>query len=324
MYIHVPSEFNSNYPQIEYPVLYVFDPDAHFLSIVSMIDRMSTNVGEEICPQMIIVGVRNTDRVRDMFPIHEEDRFHDFLENELIPYIDDKYPTKPYRVLFGHSITGLRTVHTAIFYPHLFNAYIALDPSLCHEYCGWFTKYEREIEDFDLGGNRMFLAMAHTMVGKDTTAVRQDTSGRASHMNAMMDFSENMLQKNNEGEQYQWKYYPDRSHNSVTLPATLDGIEQIFSWYKNNTYEFIFADDTSPEQAFNAYKEHYEQVSSQLGYTEWPSEGQLHTLIWYLHHIKNMTKKALLFAQLNVQNYPNSSSAKEQLEEIKMNLGVSN
>ncbi len=322
LYIHVPREFNLGYPETDYPVLFVLDAESHFLSIVGMLDRMSTNIGEELCPQMMVVGISNTDRVRDMFPIEDEDKFHEFLEKELIPYIDKKYPTQPYRVLYGHSITGLRTTHTAIFYPDLFNAYIAIDPSLCHQYCGWFTKEAKAIKTFELPKNqRFFLAMANTMDGKDTTEVKQDTSGRASHMNAMMTFSNQMMAKNNEFiPQFGWQYYPDESHNSVTLRATLDGLEHIFAWYKNDSYDQIFDEEADAETAFTVYQTHYKNVSEILGYELKPPEQQVSTLIWYLVHIKNMNKKALLFAQLNVKNYPNSEHAKNQLEEVKASL----
>jgi predicted alpha/beta superfamily hydrolase len=313
LFIHVPSEFNQSYPQVKYPVLYVLDPSSHFLSIVSMMDRMSTNIGEEICPQMIVVGVRNTDRIRDMFPINNEDRFHQFLEKELIPYIDQKYPTQPYRVLFGHSLTGLRTIHTAIFHKELFKAYLAIDPSLCHEYCSWYEKHQEVIKEYETGNNHMFLAMANTMNGKDTTEVKLDTSGRASHMNAMMEFSERMTKKGNTN--FQWQYYPDESHNSVTLRATLDGLEHLFSWYKNESYDLIFDENTTPEAALAAYQAHFEQLSIQLGYTVIPPEGQVSTIVWYLNEIKQMPQKAYLFAKMNAENYPDSEHAQNQLQE---------
>jgi len=53
LFVHIPSEFNIGHFRlhpIKYPVVYVLDPEAHFPSVVSMIDRMSY---EELCPQMI-------------------------------------------------------------------------------------------------------------------------------------------------------------------------------------------------------------------------------------------------------------------------------
>ena len=318
--IHIPREFHSAYPPVSYPVLYVLDPEAHFLSLVGMVERMSTNSAEEICPPMIVVGVQNTHRVRDMFPIQEEDRFHEFLETELIPYIDENYPTQPYRVLFGHSISGLRTVHTAIFHRNLFNAYIAIDPSFCHQYCRWWKKYPQQRENFELGDNRMFLAMAHTMGDKDTTEIRLDTSGRATHMNSMMEFAEKMLKKNKEKQTFTWKYYPEYSHSGVTLQASLDGLEQIFSWFKNESLDILYSENSSPTQAFQAYSSHFQQVSSELGYEYLPPEAQVSMLVEYLYRSKKRPDKALPFAEMNVKNYPSSEYPQVQLAELRRAL----
>lgn len=325
LFIHVPSEFNIGYSRLhptKYPVMYVLDPEAHFPSIVSMIDRMSY---EETCPQMIVVGVtvKSEERIKEMFPINEEDKFHQFLENELIPYIDKQYPTAPYKVLFGHSLTGLRTVHTAINHPKLFNAYITIDPSLCHEYCRWHIKYQKQIDNFGLGNDRMFLAMAHTMGDKDTTEVKKDTSGMATHMNSMMNLSENMLKKNNEKENYAWKYYPEHSHGGVTLQATLDGLESIFAWFKNDRVNLVYSEDSTPEEAVNIITAHFKKVSEELGYKYLPPEDKVYYLAWYLQHRSQQPEKAFLFAEMNLRNYPEGeylAYSKKLLEEIKSTL----
>ena len=91
----------------------------------------------------------------------------------------------------------------------------------------------------------------------------------------------------------------------------------MFSWFRNETYEHIFLEDTSATESFEIYVEHYKRVSSELGYEYLPPEGQVSTLVWYLQHIKNSPEKAFLFAEMNAKNYPNSDHAQEQLEEIR-------
>jgi predicted alpha/beta superfamily hydrolase len=60
---------------------------------------------------MIVVGIQNVDRRRDYTPdkvvtVRENnsgggESFLSFLEDELIPELDQKYRTAPYRILFG-------------------------------------------------------------------------------------------------------------------------------------------------------------------------------------------------------------------------------
>ena len=89
-------------------------------------------------PRMIIVGILNTNRMRDLTPTHiqgspEYDdstifkstgggkQFMSFMEKELIPYIDSTYSTAPYRMFIGHSLGGLMVIDALFHHKHLFN-----------------------------------------------------------------------------------------------------------------------------------------------------------------------------------------------------------
>jgi len=66
--IHLPTGYEKS--QEKYPVLYVLDGGAvpSFSIVTGTVERMAY----EIIPNMIIVGIRNTDRDRDMFPMELE------------------------------------------------------------------------------------------------------------------------------------------------------------------------------------------------------------------------------------------------------------
>lgn len=51
-----------------YPVLYLLDGDAHFLSTVGIIQQLSQTNGNAVLPEMIVVGIENTNRLRDLTP----------------------------------------------------------------------------------------------------------------------------------------------------------------------------------------------------------------------------------------------------------------
>ena len=116
-WVHIPKKFNENSSKKKYPVLYLLDGPDHFVSVTGLIQKLSTSLGDEICPEMIIIGIESKDRVKDFLPVLTEnieeniknikqDDFTTFLEKELIPYIDSVYPTLPYRLLIGHSLGG--------------------------------------------------------------------------------------------------------------------------------------------------------------------------------------------------------------------------
>src|SRR5450755_1302956 len=71
VWVYVPnSGSNDFYSKQRYPVVYLLDGDAHFYSVVGMIQQLSSVNGNTICPQMIVVGIPNTDRTRDLTPTH--------------------------------------------------------------------------------------------------------------------------------------------------------------------------------------------------------------------------------------------------------------
>src|SRR5438270_1739627 len=131
--------------KLRYPVLYMTDGDGHMKEVSGIIDFL---VGHNRMAPVIIVGIPNTDRTRDLTPTHADakgpdgaigqsfptsggaDRFLQFIQTELFPEIEKRYPTGSYRIFAGHSFGGLLAIHTLVNHTDMFNAYIAVSPSL--------------------------------------------------------------------------------------------------------------------------------------------------------------------------------------------------
>ena len=87
-------------------------------------------------PPMIIVGVANTHRYRDLLPVPTRGRaetggaeaFLKVLENEIIPYVEKNYRTKPFRVLAGPQAAAIFSLYALLENPQLFNIIIAENP----------------------------------------------------------------------------------------------------------------------------------------------------------------------------------------------------
>jgi predicted alpha/beta superfamily hydrolase len=131
IYIALPSDYNS---ENTYPVLYLLDAEWYFQQTATVINSLSD--GGRILP-MIVVGIPNTIRKKDFGHTpdstiknykHGTERFIEFLDKELIPYIDKNYATNNYRILKGWCATGFFTINTLFEKPDLFNAYYAATP----------------------------------------------------------------------------------------------------------------------------------------------------------------------------------------------------
>ena len=135
IWVYVPDGLSPFYAKKHYPVVYLFDGDGHFHSVTGMIQQLSQVNNNTVLPEMIVVGITNTDRTRDLTPTHVSsspymdslmlkssgggENFTAFIEKELIPHIDSVYPTAPYRVLIGHSLGGFLSLMCAARHPVL-------------------------------------------------------------------------------------------------------------------------------------------------------------------------------------------------------------
>jgi len=133
--------------QDRYPGIYCLDGDNLSLAFVAATVRM---LSHRKIPEMFVVAIANTDRSRDMFPVRLEgrpttggaDKFLGFLNEELIPFVDQNYRTENFRVLYGASAAGLFTVYALLARPDSFSAYIASSPMIgrCPEFISKKTK----------------------------------------------------------------------------------------------------------------------------------------------------------------------------------------
>jgi predicted alpha/beta superfamily hydrolase len=134
--------------QRRYSVLYVLDAETHFNMVASVVDFMSAGTygNNNQIPELIVVGIMNTDRRRDMTPTAAKkgfdgkvtaiyhnsgggDAFLDFLERELVPRIEREFRTTDHRTLAAHSLAGVLATHAFMTRPRLFKAHLLIDPS---------------------------------------------------------------------------------------------------------------------------------------------------------------------------------------------------
>ncbi len=129
-----------------YPVIYLLDGAANedWFHAASLFDFLETY---GVMPATIVVGVANVDRQRD-FTMPSSDpedlkaaptsggaeKFIDFVERDLIPYVGVHYRVSDRRTIVGQSLAGLVATQILLERPHLFTDYVIVSPSL------WWNK----------------------------------------------------------------------------------------------------------------------------------------------------------------------------------------
>ncbi len=325
IWVSIPESASSDrISQTKYPVLFLLDGDAHFHSVTGMIKQLSTVNGNTVSPEMIVIGIPNTDRTRDLTPTHVEvafgdstfartsgggTNFLDFMEKELIPYIENKYPVSNYRTFIGHSFGGLTVVNALIKRPQLFNNYVAIDPSLWWDDQVLLALADSVFTETEFDGKVLYVSVANTMdEGMDITRVHNDTTESTEHIRSILQFIQSTETKKDNGLLFGWKYYNDDDHSSVPLIAEYDALRFLFPWHKLNGLDKFFSPNSTStsEDLMNLLTSHYDNVSNHFGYIVIPPEQFINSLGYAF--MPKMPDKAYALFNLNIQNYPNSAN----------------
>jgi uncharacterized protein len=300
-----------------FPVLYMTDGDSHFLHTRGTIDFLVRN---GLMPDVILVGVMNTDRTRDLTPTkgygQQADgsrvpleksggagKFLDFFEKELIPYVDGAYRTAPYRIFAGHSLGGLFALDALVERTGLFNATIAASPSLSWD------------DDVILGRTANFLGsrkeLRHTLFVTMANEEEGDPSPtRFEQLRKIL--------KRTKAEGFAWgaELMDDEDHGSVVLRSHYYGLRKIFDGWRLPRDRKAGGYPGTVEEL----KNHYKRLSERIGYAVPPPEPAVNQ-VGYQHLLRKDFKGALPFFRWNVELYPESANVHDSLGEALEKAG---
>ena len=317
----------------KYPVLYLLDGDGHFPSIVGLVQQLSQVNGNSVLPEMIIVGIPNTDRTRDLTPTHISsdppmmdinsskttgggENFVDFIEKELMPHVDSIYPTAPYKILIGHSFGGLTVMNILINHTRLFNAYIAIDPSMWYDQQRFLAATEKRLTEKKYSGTRLFVGIANTMPdGMTLATLKTDKTVETRHIRSIFELDRFCKANTQNGLKYASRYYNNDNHGSVPLASEYDGLRFIFDYHKFNMTGKDFSDST--DAIVNKFRNHYELISKEMGYKVAPNELFINSLAYDAMNKKYYYRSAALF-QMNIDNYPKSGNVYDSYADLMM------
>lgn len=327
--IYLPkSASNRMYSKQKYPVIYVLDGEEHFQGLAAMMENMGSL---RVFQESIIVAIPNVDRIRDFTPTHITsgifldsvsakssgggEKFTLFLQKELIPEIESKYPTAPYRMLIGHSLGGLFVINTLLKHTELFNSYISIDPALWYDNSKLSKEAENILSDKKFDNRTVFISVANGFKKKLDTAEVRKTVTPFNDAVLAMDRLKSALQLNSY-KNFLWKikYYEAEGHNSVPFISEYDGLHYIFRDYNFlsvDNYD-LFSTSVKDKTILDALKAGYKQISKSMGYEILPSESVTNNL-GYAFLRANKLESAYNFFQMNEINYPHSFNVYDAL-----------
>lgn len=301
------------YSQQHYPVIYLLDADVNFAPLLG-IQQFLTRGTFPMMPEMIIVGILNTDRTRDLTPTHVRDtlgkpqkggsyaksggadKFVAFVHTELMPVINKQYRTLDYTILAGHSFGGLTAIHTLLKYPHYFNAYVAMDPSLWWDSEVMLSKLDSLKQNQSFSGRQLYLTSSVKVpAGNFNTAAQQP--------DATQRFVKSL--RDSELKTFGYRYFEDESHGTVALPSMYYGLKFLFDGYQQPR-----SVTRNPDELTLSFRRFKEKIGVNIAPPEYLTEALGNSCIE-----TNDLKNAIAFYQISVTNYPDSKRALKFLAE---------
>ena len=334
IWVHVPDNTTGAiFGETSYPVLYLLDGPGHFHAVTGLLNNLGQN---GIVPKMVVVAIPNTDRTRDLTPTHVDemfgdssfietsgggDKFLEFMEKELIPYVEENYPVTGYRTFVGHSFGGLTAMHALFSKAHLFSNYVAIDPSMWWDDWLLVNKADAVLEGKSLEGRALFMGVANTMEeGMDMDRVKEDTARSSNHIRSILSLIEKLEEKQDSPLEFAWKYYEDDDHGSVPLITEYDALRFLFPWYRLKGLDRFFEEDAEddPKELIEALDDHYGLVSKHFGYSVLPPEPDVNSLAY---NFMNMNKPNIARAmfEMNIKNYSASANVYDSMGDFHLN-----
>ncbi|MBL4605980.1 MAG: alpha/beta hydrolase [Flavobacteriaceae bacterium] len=228
--VKLPSDYELNSDKV-YPVIYVFGGNTLTYSIAYDTDLLVRTGHLE---SAIIVGISNISqetRQRDLTPpfmkqdidetdspLGKADNHLDFVQKEVIDFIERTYRTSSTRIAVGHSREGLMVMYSLISKTDLFQGHTALSPALWRENNLFIDNFKKFISKTDTIKSYLFLSMGDQEVNKMKNA-----------FNSTIEF----LSTDSISKKIKWNslYTKGATHNNNALLSAPIGIETIL---KNN------------------------------------------------------------------------------------------
>lgn len=294
VFIHLPAGYERSTER--YPVLYVLDGAAHWTYASAMADFFAVN---GMAPPLIVVGVPNTDRARDLTPVKSEDVPHGggspaflrFLREELAPAVDKAYRTQPYRILFGHSLAGMFAVHTLLTEPGAFGAHIAASPWLVYG-----DHYVVKRADALLAKGLLPNAFLYMTVGDEPEVIP-----------AVKAFRKWLEERNIPGLRWELENLSKDTHGSLTLKTLYAGLEKLYSGWNLPA--------AKARKGPAAIEAHFASLSRAFGYEILPPEGVVNRAGYGLLLQEKDAARAVEVFRLNLRLYPHSANVHDSLGE---------
>lgn len=291
--VQLPKSYAAN-PSKKFPIIYRLDGAGNLVMMNAVLESLQS---QGAAPEVIIVAIENTERLRDLYPTVNTDpngpvgyggggeKFLSFITNELMPMIEGKYRVHDFRIIAGASAAGVFSLYALQKQPALFDAALSYSAAVWWAY-GATGKSTVEF----LKNTPKLHHYIYTAIGNEGAPMRA--------------FYDEMIDgiKTHQPEGLRWvnDSFSNVPHNLVSTAARF------------RAYHNLFYPEVMPVQHFDGTVEsieaYYQEVSAQRGQSMEAQEWVIRNLGYHFVNQGELARAITLF-KYGVKRYPDVPDA---------------
>lgn len=210
-----------------YPVLYLLDggttwQDFHHISGLAQLGTVNGTT-----PDIILIGIASVDRRNELalptenpeliarYPTHgQSERFRRFIADEVQPFVESRFRTNGETALMGESLAGLFVVETFLKEPQMFDAWVAVSPSLWWDGGRLAQQSGAHLRDHSNDARTLILTMGNE--GAEAQALMETLTA-------------NLREHASSGLTWTFQPRPDETHATIYHGAALDAFRRLYA-----------------------------------------------------------------------------------------------
>ena len=275
--------------------MYVLDGEYVFDYAAAAVTFMGNDFG--FLPEMIVVGVPNTDRLRDFYVTYEPNagylNFLDFLKNELKPFVEKTYNTNGFDLFYGWSSGSSIGTYLLGSDHKLFDAYILSGTGI---------------------GSRTDSLWRARMPGKDylNTFLYATTESDGPRLKSLRKLENTLVELEPRGLNWQVTVPPNSGHVEMLSRGLYEGLSYVF----NDFY-------LSEEQVMGGSKEilkYFKSLNEKYGYEVIIPKGVFIEAVSTILY-KDMFEESIQLLEIGIKTYPSEQGLFGALGEVYQVMG---
>lgn len=242
--VHLPGDYENS--EESYPLLITFQ--THFEQVSGAVKNLYEY---RLIPRMIAVQIDNyeygylTPTKVEIDPNSgQADLFLKFFKEELFPYLDSNYRTRPYRIVFSNSWGAMFAVYAVLSKPDVFNAAITSIPWVMYD-----------------GDRRFMITNAEGFLSKASyrNFLYMTMDNEYDLLPELQKFLQILRRHPKEGLEWEFHYWPEEDHTSTPYRSIYSGLRALYSSWNKIPDDIIWS-------GLEGIKRHEATMKEKFGY----------------------------------------------------------